>query len=155
MFSNNFYSIKIVIALIAVVWLFYYSSKIFSEIHPRFFDCQPLPEVNDNRFIVTDVDKVVAVDISAKTFEITEHGFTIKVKNAKELPEAEDFVSMTARFHKENFLTPETMVIHKNYRVKRTLMYVISLAVILVWLFYFLKVFKPVLHKGFFLSKGG
>ena len=155
MFSNKFYSIKIVIALFAVAWLFYRSSVVFPEIYPRFFDCQPLPEKNDNRFVVTNVDKVISVDLSEKSFEIFEEGFTIKVKDAKELPWKGDFVSMTARFHKENFLIPETMVIHRNYMVKRISMYVISLVVMAIWLFYFLKVFKPVLHKGVFLSKGG
>ena len=154
MFSNKLYSIKIIIAILAVAWLFYRSSVVFPQIHPRFFDCQPLPEKNDNRFVVTNVDKVVAVDHQEGSFEIIEEGFTIKVKDAKELPEVGDFVSMTARFHKENFLKPEIMVINKNYMVKRILMYVISLLVMVVWLFYFLKVFKPVLHKGVFLSKG-
>lgn len=153
MFSNKLYSIKIVIALFAVVWLFYYSSKVFPEIHPRFFFCQPLPEQNDGRFVVTNVDKVIAVNPQERSFDIMEEGFTIKVKDAKDLPEKGDFVSMTAIFHKENFLTPETMIIHKNYMFKRISMYVISLTVMLVWLFCFLKVFKPVLHKGVFLSK--
>lgn len=157
MFSNKLYFVKIAIALSAVTWLSYSSGEHFSEKHPHFYQYLALSEESHNKIIGTDTDKVVKIDYFEKSFQIEEEGFVIKVKGATEMPSIGDFVSMWARFDKSGFLQPlpQKMVIHKNYKFKRGLMYGISIAVISTWLFYFIKVFKPNLHKGFFVLKGG
>ena len=151
MFSNKFLLFKIAIAIATITALSYYSQETFNTIYPSFIVCQSMPNKYNDSKIILEAEKVV--DAENDHFTVEKDGFTIRVTGGKEIPHKGDVVTLSGRFNKDNFIEADNLIVHKYYLRKRLIIYVVSIAILIVLIVYLSKAFKITLAEGVFVSR--
>jgi hypothetical protein len=141
MFSNKLWVIKVGITICLASWLSRHSHYLYTHLCPPFQRCLALPEGYHGVRIITEELRVSA--LTATGFKIEQDGIHIEVRGANVNPRLGEYVKVIGRFDKAGYILAERVKVYYAFRIKRVIMFIVSLVCFVIYLGFFLRRFGP------------
>jgi hypothetical protein len=150
MFKNHYITLKLGGAIILITVLSFYTRSKLDASYPDIVQCLSLPNEYDRCTVVTSHPSFVK-KVYTDGFELEdEDGFKVRIIASNIQAGVGGCAIVLGKFRKEGYVVADRIRIIKNYRIKRGIVYIVSITVVVLLFLYAKRWFRADFENGLF-----